>query len=307
MLDNILIASDLSAASDCLIRCAAGLRRLGSRKALLVHALCMRHYRDMREVVEPMIEPRLRAQAEVLERAGFEVAVQVLPGQACEEVLKAARGSGADAIVMATRSGSLAHDLLVGNTVLRVLGHSGKPVLVMQARHEDPLWSCCRQTGAWIGDSVLYPTDFSDTAELAFEWVRRLASSGASRVTLLHVQAPGRRQSSAWRGELDRIDAARLSRLAGELRQIASVSVEGLLREGAPAEEILRAAGELGATLIVMGTQGRGLVHEVFLGSVSHQVLRHAPVPVLLSPAAREDEAAGRSEDSASAPRGRTS
>lgn len=307
MLDNVLIASDLSAASDCLIRCAAGLRRLGSKNASLVHALCMHHYRDMRGVVEPMVEPRLRAQAEMLERAGFSVSTEVLPGPACEEILKAARRSGADAIVMATRSGSLAHDLLVGNTVLRVLGNAGRPVLVMQAREDDPRWSCCRQTGAWIGDSVLYPTDFSDTAELAFEWVKRLASSGASRVTLLHVQAPGRRQSSSWREEHDRIDAARLSRLAAELRQTASLPVEAVLREGDPAEEILRAAGEKGATLIVMGTQGHGLVHEVFLGSVSHHVLRHAPVPVLLLPAARRDAAAGLSGESAFAPQGRHS
>ncbi|MGB9611236.1 MAG: universal stress protein, partial [Bryobacteraceae bacterium] len=90
MFEKILIASDLSAASDSLVRCAAGLKRLGSREALLVHALCMRHYRDMRAVVEPMIEPRLRAQAEMLERAGFRAATEVLPGQACEEILRAA-------------------------------------------------------------------------------------------------------------------------------------------------------------------------------------------------------------------------
>jgi nucleotide-binding universal stress UspA family protein len=39
--------------------------------------------------------------------------------------------------------------------------------------------------------------------------------------------------------------------------------------------------------VIVMGSQGRGFISEVFLGSVSHQVVRQAPVPVLLIPALR--------------------
>lgn len=287
MMDKLLIASDLSAASDSLIRCAAGLRRLGAKEALLVHALCMRHYRDMRGVVEPMIAPRLEAQAEMLGRAGIRTRTEVLPGQACEEILRAAARSQADAIVMATRSGSLAHDLLTGNTVLAVLGHAGRPVLVLQAREEDPRWSCCRQTGAWIGDHVLHPTDFSDAAELAFDAVRQLAGAGASRVTLVHVQDPGRRTHGAWRESSDRIDQARLERMADELRRAAPATVATELREGNPGEEIVAAAGGLGATLIVMGTQGHGLVHEVFLGSVSHHVMRHAPVPVLLVPAPR--------------------
>jgi hypothetical protein len=33
-----------------------------------------------------------------------------------------------------------------------------------------------------------------------------------------------------------------------------------------------------------MGARGKGLVSEVLLGSESHHVIRHAPVPVLLAP-----------------------
>jgi nucleotide-binding universal stress UspA family protein len=39
--------------------------------------------------------------------------------------------------------------------------------------------------------------------------------------------------------------------------------------------------------LIVMGRQGRGPIPEIFLGSVSHNMVRHAPIPVLLVPALR--------------------
>ena len=57
---------------------------------------------------------------------------------------------------------------------------------------------------------------------------------------------------------------------------------------GHPVEEILRITEEeQDDTLIVMGSQGRGFLTQVFLGSVSHQVVRGAPVPVLLVPALR--------------------
>jgi nucleotide-binding universal stress UspA family protein len=36
--------------------------------------------------------------------------------------------------------------------------------------------------------------------------------------------------------------------------------------------------------MVVMGTQGRGHIGEMFLGSVSNKVVRYSPVPVLLVP-----------------------
>lgn len=57
------------------------------------------------------------------------------------------------------------------------------------------------------------------------------------------------------------------------------------------AEAILVEAEELGASAIVVGTRGLTGLKSVLLGSVSHGVLHHAHIPVLVVPAADPDAA----------------
>ena len=54
------------------------------------------------------------------------------------------------------------------------------------------------------------------------------------------------------------------------------------LKEGKPATEIVAAAKEWGADLILIGTHGRAGIGRVVLGSVAQAVLHQAPCPVLM-------------------------
>ncbi len=51
---------------------------------------------------------------------------------------------------------------------------------------------------------------------------------------------------------------------------------------GDPAEEIMRYAETEGVDLIVMGTHGRKGLERIIFGSVAEQVVKNAPVPVLV-------------------------
>jgi len=62
----------------------------------------------------------------------------------------------------------------------------------------------------------------------------------------------------------------------------AGVPVETHLRVGTPWREIVRAADELGATLIVMGSRGKRSLEELLLGSTVEHVTWHANCPVLV-------------------------
>lgn len=54
------------------------------------------------------------------------------------------------------------------------------------------------------------------------------------------------------------------------------------LAQGQPAEMILEYVKEHGNDLIVIGSRGLGGIREFVLGSVSHNVVQHAHVPVLV-------------------------
>ncbi|WP_017755676.1 universal stress protein [Calidifontibacillus oryziterrae] len=55
-----------------------------------------------------------------------------------------------------------------------------------------------------------------------------------------------------------------------------------VLKEGSFAKNILDHAKETGCELILIGSRGLGGIKEYFLGSVSHQVVQHSKIPVLI-------------------------
>ena len=65
-----------------------------------------------------------------------------------------------------------------------------------------------------------------------------------------------------------------------------------LVREGKPAEEIVRAAREWPADLIVLGTAGRKGLSRLLMGSIAEHVIRDAPCATLV---VRDETEAGSS------------
>ncbi len=60
------------------------------------------------------------------------------------------------------------------------------------------------------------------------------------------------------------------------------VAVAAAYRKGDPAAEIVNAAREAGADMIIVGSRGRGQIGGLILGSVSERVLHAAHIPVLV-------------------------
>jgi len=134
--------------------------------------------------------------------------------------------------------------------------------------------------------NILVATDFSPASQAALETATEMARRFGARLTLFHAhQVPSYVYPDGMMPvapelmmDLERSVVAELSRLAFA---IPDVDVEIHHALGAPATEICRAADELDADLIVLGTHGRTGLRHAILGSVAEKVVRHSKRPVL--------------------------
>ena len=140
---------------------------------------------------------------------------------------------------------------------------------------------------------ILCPTDFSDFSVAAVSYGAALAASYGATLRLLHVMTPfpvvapfPNLPGDPRLFEAQREQAARA--LAAEAARVRSVrvTVDTELRDGQAVHEILSAAEDFDADVVVLGTHGRGGFERLVLGSVTEKVLRKAPCAVLTVPRA---------------------
>jgi len=144
---------------------------------------------------------------------------------------------------------------------------------------------------------ILYPTDFSETAENAFLFALQIADHlGASIITLHAFDRPDISDFNlpgVLREVYDSIDLDEFENYEDEvpiLRDIATdhgyyhVPMVHVLEEGAPVSAILRTANKNKADLIVMGATGAGMMEAFFFGTISGKVMEEAHCPVIIVP-----------------------
>ena len=122
----------------------------------------------------------------------------------------------------------------------------------------------------------------------ARNWARRLSAE----LILIHVAEPdpdfigyGAGPESVRLAVAHKFTRAhqQIEALAVELRK-DGIDAKALLIQGATAETILREADNLSVDAILMGTRAHGAIHDLMVGSVSKEVLRHSSRPVVLIP-----------------------
>ncbi len=287
MFSRILVATDLSEASDCVIGSLGALRAWGGKEAILVHCLNLCEPSMVTEQLKGFAWPYLKRQADTLEREGFKTRIEVAPGISHVEINRIAEERKCSLVVIGSHGKTMSSQILLGGVASEVIHNVQKPVLIVRLRmrqeKDRAVCGVCQMDSA---GPVFFPTDFSANAGLAFTFLKKIVAAGSKEVTLLHVQD----QSTMDRSRLEesnRTDRERLSKMKRELEAIGVPKVNVELPYGAPVREILARLRDSGFSWVVMGSQGLGYISEIFLGSVSHNVARHSQIPVLLIPAKR--------------------
>ncbi|MHC1710552.1 MAG: universal stress protein [Solidesulfovibrio sp.] len=145
--------------------------------------------------------------------------------------------------------------------------------------------------------TILCALDFSEVSPKVAEYAKTLAEACGAKIVALYV-APSLTQYVEFHVQASYIDDFVTGIVSGASDTMDSflkeyfkgVTAEGRVVSGYAAEEIVNAADEVHADLIVLGTHGRKGIDKILFGSVAEKVIKTAKVPVLsMRPEAKDE------------------
>jgi nucleotide-binding universal stress UspA family protein len=214
--------------------------------------------------------------------AGLRTEADFRFGKPFVEIVRAARESGAELIVLGARGEAGLRAAGIGATAEKVVRKADRPVLVVRRPAPEPY------------GKVLVAVDFSEHARFALETAYRLAPGAELHLLHVHGAIPGLWLSAPLSGGRRGRRAPRDGReqeqqLRAEMDDFLSNAPPGRpeprlhFRRGSPEDVVPAVARSLRAELLALGTHGRtGLAHAL-LGSVAERVVRDAGCDVLVA------------------------
>lgn len=275
---SILVATDLTSRCDRALDRAVQLAAAWRAKLVALHVLEEREAESSlpswRRVSDPQEAARARVRRDLrLDQASdLEVDVVVERGNPAERIVEVVERNGCGLVLTGVGRDELLGRESLGATVNTLLRAAGVPILVVKSRPHGP-----------YRDAVV-ATDFSEASRRALETA--LALWPDLGITLLHGFGV------IYEGFLDdkmsaREDAARKAQ--EECRAFLAAtpaasgrSIAALCEYGDPATLLFDLAQARDIDLVVLGTEGRRGVAQLFLGSVAERVATQVPVDVLL-------------------------
>jgi nucleotide-binding universal stress UspA family protein len=284
---NVLVATDGSQYGQWGLNWVATLPFVTPPRVTALHVLDLRAIRAPRgpllsravskRYLQKEIERMETHSAKTIKKATEQLALLKLKGTVCEErgavesvILKCAQKRG-ELLVVGSRGLDALDRFMLGSVSTNLIQHATCSVLVVKGE-APPV----RQ--------ITLATDGSDASAKALAFVlSKFQSNHAAdksgyapiHVSVIHVMSlieyPGLKKAG------DRIIEQSVRKLVE-----AGFTADPVCRFGRSAEEIMKAASETHADLIVMGSRGLSTIARVLLGSVSTRVVQRATCAVLV-------------------------
>ncbi|TFC79592.1 universal stress protein [Cryobacterium cheniae] len=182
----------------------------------------------------------------------------------------------ADLLVVGTRKTGVLAGTVFGTLPLRLAAHSRCPVIVVPVT-----WQA-------RGGSIVVGMEDDVTALVAVDFAAREAERFHSPLEIVHSWTIPATVAVEFGAVLpyEEMRDAHAHILSGATRRVRdthpSLHITEVLEQGTAASVLVDASRA--ASLVVVGTHGRGAVGSLFLGSVSHDVLMNLPCPVAVVP-----------------------
>jgi nucleotide-binding universal stress UspA family protein len=227
------------------------------------------------------VEMQLSTVAGSLRTPDRSCSTRILRGRPGTALVDEARRIDADLVVVGSRGHGPLQSILLGSVSAEVVDHAPCPVLVARRPRAHRLLlgvdgsrSAQRAVDVLAAWELLHPvpTLVVGVVEPMATWPMALGGAFAPTVVEVGSGAIEERQT--------RLEAA-IDEAVATLRR-AGMLAEGELREGDAAEQLVVAAAQHGADLVVVGTRGLGALGRLLLGSVARNVLLHTDASVLV-------------------------
>lgn len=221
---------------------------------------------ELRRVVSAQIEAAGVAGAQLYLREGL----------AAPTITQVAEEVDADLIIVGAHPRPAVARFLVGSTAERVIRLAHRPVLVATEARRDHF------------RRILVAVDLSEQSRRVLETAVAVAVGCGAELKALYVQerlTPMLLEAALIDERETRHNARNeLKKSLGSLPLPSELLVSREVREGHAGHEILHAADEWEADLVVMGSHGFGFFNRLLLGSISVHVLRHGHRATLVVP-----------------------
>jgi nucleotide-binding universal stress UspA family protein len=278
MFEKVLVPTDFSSHAKKVVECIGQIPGIKQVVLLSVisRSVITRVWDPVAELKE--VEARLMEEKKLIDAPGVEVkvrAVSVLEGEIANAVQRVAEEENVSLVAMGARGKSRIQSVLLGSVSRNALRFGDTHLLIMRYKVLDSgeMEMYCDR----IFSKVLFPTDFSQPAEVALSFLKNV--QGISELVLLNVVSTGETDE-----EIEENQAAANKKIEEITRDLekSGMKVIPKVLVGHPVETIRTVAEEENVSLIAMSSQGAIAIKKGRIGSTAYDVANSVDKPVLI-------------------------
>jgi nucleotide-binding universal stress UspA family protein len=271
LFERVFLPLDFSEQSDLMVDCIAQLKRYGAKEVILFYAIPKGRAADAYD------ERRMNEFARVLTEYGIPTRTIKEVGDPATSIIKVSKREKATMIAMAPTGKGRAKELLIGSVSIAVIRKSKIPVFLgkFPSLKKEGLKECGMLDSALISYELTHGTkEISDIAQ-------QMGVSGMRRATIFHVIHSSKHDVGD--DMKFREVKAELDRIMNGLKTPNCV-LETHIHFGTPSYNIMEAAREISAGVILMGVRNRSVWRKIALGTTTEDLIRQSPTNLLLVP-----------------------
>lgn len=245
---------------------------------------------ELDKAAEAATQNILDLSRKALEPTPAKIETCVRTGNPAEEIVNLAIDLDVDIVLMGGDLITASESLLSGNISLKVARYSEKSVLIVRSgNHKAEKILLAVDGSKYSHDGVRWLFDFPFAAGTHLVLLNVVHHAGAIFKSLIPFAKNHFEKIISTLHGTEKQESERILAEAEEILKPHVKDIEKITRIGEPAEEIIEAARENGADLIILGLKGESAISGFLLGGVARKVARYASCAVMIVKRILED------------------